>query len=56
MLVIEPVVVPLLVLGIMTDQVVALEPAPENILVIFATLEVFQEERSRVKEEEDFPA
>ena len=49
MLEIEPVEVPLLVLGIVIDQVVALLPAEENMLAIFVTLEVSQEERSRVK-------
>ncbi len=38
-----------LVRGIVTDQVVAEEPALLNILLIFVTLEVFQEERLREK-------
>ena len=40
----------------MTDQVVAEEPAPENIQVIFVTFEVSQEERSRLKVVADSPA
>ena len=40
---------PLLVFGIVTDQVVALGPAELNMSDIFPTLEVFQEERFRVK-------
>ena len=35
--------------GIVIDQLVALEPAPLNISLIFVTLEVSQEERSREK-------
>ena len=49
MFAIGPVVVPSLVLGIVTDQVVAEEPALENMPAIFVTLAVFQEERSSVK-------
>lgn len=56
MLGIDPEAVPLLVFGIVTDQVVAEEPAPENMLDIFVTLEVFQEERFRVKVVELEPA
>ena len=37
------------VCGIITDHVVAERPAEENILYMLATLEVSQEERSRVK-------
>lgn len=48
---IGPMAVPLLVFGIVTDQVVALLPEEENILFIFVTLEVFQEERFRVKDD-----
>ena len=48
MLVIELVVVPLLVFGIVTDQVVALRPAELNILVILVTLEVLKMDKSRL--------
>ena len=48
---IGPVVAPLLVLGIVTDQVVALRPAWLNILDIFVTLEVSHEERFKLKTE-----
>ncbi len=35
--------------GMITDQVVAEDPAPENMLLMFVTLEVFQEERFKAK-------
>ena len=42
---------PLLVLGIVTVQVEALPPAAVNILFIFVTLEVFQVERFKTKDD-----
>ena len=39
-----------------TDQVVAEEPALENMLLMLVTLEVFQEERFKVKLVAELPA
>ena len=44
------------VAGMVIDQVVAEEPALENIPIILVTLEVFQEERFRLKSEAEEPA
>ena len=49
MLEIGPVAVPSFVFGMVTDQVEVLLPAFRNIFLITVTLEVFQEERFKVK-------